>query len=542
MNKRPWMIFAVTLLLLAALLLPACSKSTTTSTATTSTTTKSTTTTTTATTLTPVSGGTLKIGHTSDVLSYYPPTNMRGNDLAQSRVCIEELARFNAKGELTPWLAESWTTDAAAKTITLTLKKGIKFQDGTDFDAAACKWNIDNFVTAKRSELPPLTSIDIIDTQTLKLTFVDWNNTALIGLLYFAGQQISPTAWQKAGTTDKERNDWATVNPVGTGPYKLVSRQRDVNEVFNRFDGYWKGKPYLDGITYVYIADPTVAEAAFKAGEIDAWYALPATQAKNLKDAGAIIAELTTGLGATQMTLAGSSAVEGSPFANLKVRQAISYAIDKKAIVDTLHYGWGITTNQWGIPTGQWANPNVKGYPYDPEKAKQLLAEAGYPTITTTLLTGDAADQIADATAVQGMLAKVGITATLDIAAAARKNNQDTTAGFEGLDIVYIRADTDLAMILPRYVGAKGSVLAKSITHPDAIEQLLVEAKQQPDYKTKQAKIWELQSAIFDQYCLVTSILVNVNLTAKKSYIHDDGLMVIQYDEWTPETIWMSPK
>jgi peptide/nickel transport system substrate-binding protein len=540
-NTKFWVIITVILVLLIPLVLPACTgQSTSTSTSPATSAMAST-----VPTSSPASkyGGTLKIGHPADALSYFPPSMMKGNDLFQAKPCIENLARFNEKGEMVPWLAEGWTTDASAKTVTLTLKKGIKFHDDTPFNAAAVKWNIEKFINAKRAEVPAMTSIDIIDDYTLKLNLVKWDNTVIIGLSYFAGPQISPTAWQKAGATDKERDDWAVNNPVGTGPFKLVSRQRDVNQVFKKFDGYWqKGKPYLDGIEYSYFADPTVSSTSLMAGNIDALWGPPATEARNIKAKGGVICELKTGMGATQVTIAGSSVVANSPFANIKVRQAISYAIDKQALIDTQYYGWGIPTNQWGVPNGYWANPNVKGYPYNPDTAKQLLAEAGYSSgITTKLLTGDDADQVAVATAVQGMLAKVGIKADLDIASAARKNNLDTT-GFEGLDIVYIRADTDLAMILPRYVGAAGSVLAKSIIHPDKIEQLLVAARQAPDQETKRAKIWELQQAIFDENCLVTSAIVNVNLAAKQSYVHDDGMMAIQFDQWTPEDTWLSPK
>jgi peptide/nickel transport system substrate-binding protein len=224
-NKNFWVLFTVILVLLTLLVLPACTKQGTS---------PSTPPTTSAISTAAQSsssankyGGTLKIGHPADALSYFPPSMMKGNDLFQSKPCIESLGRFSAKGEMVPWLAEGWTTDAAAKTVTITLKKGIKFQDGTDFDATACKWNIEKFINAKRSEVPPLTSIEIIDDHTLKLNLVNWNNTVIIGLCYFAGPQISPTAWQKAGATDKERDDWAVNNPVGTGPFKLVSRQRN---------------------------------------------------------------------------------------------------------------------------------------------------------------------------------------------------------------------------------------------------------------------------------------------------------------------------
>jgi ABC-type transport system substrate-binding protein len=140
-------------------------------------------------------GGILKIGTAidSNVLGY-PPGMLTTQDFVTSKTCIEALARYDDKGLMVPWLAESWKTDAKTKSITLKLKKGIKFHDGTDFNAAACKWNIEKFIGAKRAEFPGVTSIDIVDNYTLKITLAEWDNTAIIAMGYFAGPQISPTA------------------------------------------------------------------------------------------------------------------------------------------------------------------------------------------------------------------------------------------------------------------------------------------------------------------------------------------------------------
>ncbi len=164
-------------------------------------------------------GGILRIGTAvdSNVLGY-PPGMLTTQDFVTSKTCIEALGRYDDKGLMLPWLAESWKTDAKAKTIILKLKKGIKFHDGTDFNAAAVKWNIEKFIGAKRAELPGVTSIDIVDNYTLKITLAEWDNTAIIGMGYFAGPQISPTAWQKAGATDKDRDDWAKLTLSAPAP------------------------------------------------------------------------------------------------------------------------------------------------------------------------------------------------------------------------------------------------------------------------------------------------------------------------------------
>jgi peptide/nickel transport system substrate-binding protein len=490
----------------------------------------------------PRHGGILRIGTAvdSNVLGY-PPGMLTTQDFVTSKTCIESLGRYDNKGLMSPWLAESWKTDAKAKTITLKLRKGVKFHDGTDFNAAAVKWNIEKYIAAKRTELPAVASIDIIDNYTLRLTLVEWDNTAIIGMGYFAGPQISPTAWQKAGATDKDRDDWAKTNPVGTGPFQFVSRQRDVKQVYKKFDAYWqKGKPYLDGIEWNFIADPMVLQAAFRTKELDILWAIPPLAARDLRASGADITELKTGLGLMMMGIMPNSALPDSPFAKLKVRQALSYALDTKSILDAVYYGFATATQQWGMPNSYWSNPAFKGYPYNPKKAKQLIAEAGYPQgIKTKLLALNAPEHVAAATAIQDMLAKVGINAELDVADNGRYRQLTSQTNFEGLCFASYRAGAeDPALIMPRNLSAGGAVMVKSIMHPEKIEKMLVEAKQAPDQKNKRAQIWRLQQVVFGEYSIFSPMLIISGLAAKQPNVHNDGLMTVELTQWTPEDAW----
>lgn len=490
----------------------------------------------------PKYGGTLRIATSLDATYLGNPATMVSvQDFVESKTCIESLARYDANAQMVPWLAEGWKIDAQAKTITVTLKKGIKFHDGTDFNALACKWNLDHFVGAKRAELPGVTSVQVIDDYTLRINLAAWDNTAIVGMGYFAGPQISPTAWQKAGATDKERDDWATNNPVGTGPFQFVSRVRDSKQVYKKFDGYWqKGKPYLDGIEWSFIVDPLVQEASFQRKEQDVLYLLTPLMAKNLKAAGSNVVQLKTGMGLLMYGIMANS-LAGSPFGDVKLRQAISYAIDSKAIVDSQFFGYGIAIQQWGVPNGYWANPNFKGYPYDPAKAKQLVAEAGYPNgLKTKLLVVNTPDTVGAATAVQGMLAQANINVDLDVADNTRYRSLTSGGGkFEALCFASFRADSDLALVMPRNLSAKGTIMVNSIIHPDDLEKLLTEAKQAPDQETKRAKVWELQQMTFEKYAIFTPLVVPDGLAAKQPYVRNDGMMVVEQTQWTPEDAWL---
>jgi peptide/nickel transport system substrate-binding protein len=471
-----------------------------------------------------------------------PPGQTTVQDFVTSKTCVESLGRYDSSGQMVPWLADNWKIDAAAKTITITVKKGIVFQDGTPFNAQAVKWNLDRFFAAKRAELPAGSTADIVDDYTVKLTLPEWNNTAVIGMGYFAGPMVSPTAWQKSADNDKDRDAWVTAHPVGTGPFILSSWQKTVKQVYTKFPNYWqKGKPYLDGIEWDFFADPTVMKAAYLNKEIDVIYIVSPLNARDLKAAGANINTLNTGLGLQLMSIWYNSANTSSPFNNLQVRQAISYAVNAQAIVDTLYYGYATAINQWAVPTSQWANPDYKGYPNDPAKAKQLLASAGYTGLHTKMLVLNTPDTVAAATALQAMLANAGITVDLDTADNARYRQLTSPGGsFEAMCLASQRADSDPALIFPRNLSDSGVIMNKTIIHPAQIEKLLVDARQAPDQATKKAIIWNLQQVIFGDYAIFTPLLVPSGVCAKQSYVKDDGIMQIEYTQWTPENAWLN--
>jgi peptide/nickel transport system substrate-binding protein len=533
--------------LLASTFLLGCSSKTTTTTSTTqpavtTSTTKPATTTTTPAPPSPKTGGILRIGTEVDAVYLgNPPKQTTVQDFVTSKTCVESLGRYDSAGQMVPYLADNWKTDAAAKTITVTIKKGILFHDNTPFNAQAVKWNLDRFFAAKRAELPAGSTVTVVDDYTVKLTLPDWNNTAIIGMGYFAGPMISPTAWQNAASTDADRDTWINAHPVGTGPFKFTSWEKTVKQVYTKFSDYWqKGKPYLQGIEWNFYADPTVMQAAYLNKELDIIYIVSPITARNLKEKGSNIVTLNTGLGLQLTSIWYNSAIPTSPFNNLKVRQAISYAVNSQTIVDTLYYGYATPITQWAVPTSQWFNPNYKGYAYDPEKAKQLLAEAGYTGLRTKMLVLNTPDTVAVATALQAMFAKAGMTVDLDIADNARYRQLTSPGGsFEAMCLASQRADSDPALIFPRNLSDSGVIMNKTIIHPAELEKLLVDARQAPDQASKKTIIWNLQQVIFGDYSIFTPLLVPSGVCAKQTYVKNDGLMTIEYTQWTPEDAWL---
>ena len=174
--------------------------------------------TTTSTMKTPQHGGVLRLEFPTDaVVIGWPAMMQSSTEVTLSRISIESLGTYDKNGQPIPYLAKKWILDAKAKTVTISLKKGIKFHDGTNFDAKACKWNVDQFRTSGRPELKSVSSVDIVDDYTVRLNLDTWDNT-IPGRLSLAGpgMMISPTAFEKNG------KDWCFKHPVGTGPFKLV--------------------------------------------------------------------------------------------------------------------------------------------------------------------------------------------------------------------------------------------------------------------------------------------------------------------------------
>ncbi|MBI4296660.1 MAG: ABC transporter substrate-binding protein, partial [Chloroflexi bacterium] len=212
---------------------------------------------------TPQYGGIYRRTHTVPPRSWIPPENPA--PMAEADAMFNYLLVTDEKGEkLYPQLATDWKLSPDATSLTLTLRKGVKFHDGTELNAAAVKWNMEKRKAAKLGDYEEVTSIVILDDYTVKLNLSAFKNTSLVSLWFTGGQMFSPTAYEKMG------KDWAMFNPVGTGPFKFVSYERDQLLKMVRFDGYWeKGKPYLDGYYNYYFADITTLVLAFLKGDVD---------------------------------------------------------------------------------------------------------------------------------------------------------------------------------------------------------------------------------------------------------------------------------
>jgi peptide/nickel transport system substrate-binding protein len=488
----------------------------------------------------PQSGGTLRmITDRPTAFLGYPQKMSHGAHIRHAAPAIQHLFRHDQKGELIPWLATEYKLDAGAKTITLTLRKGVKFHDGTDFNAEAVKWNLEQAVKEKQFGSALIKSVDAVDPSTVRINLDAWNNTLMDMLATsYIGMMISPSAFQKNGA------EWASSNPVGTGPFKFVSWDKDSKVTFAKFDGYWeKGKPYLDGIEIIEIADKVVGNLSFRKGEADVLVEPLAKDIAGLEKDGYAVVRNARAL-AAPVAMVMDSADPKSPFSNLKVRQAAQHALDNKALLNAIIFGEGKVATQWIYEGHPAYNPDIAGYPYNPTKAKQLLAEAGYAKgfkTKYTYPTGVEYNQLG--AAIAGQLKEVGIEVELVPVTFPQWMTTIFQGGkWEGLVYDGPPPYPDVTAGLHERYSGDGKHLSMMIA-PDDYKQAIEKAVTAPDLEGKKKYTKEALKLMTDKYALTLYTYWRGTAAIQTKKVHDSGLWI--YDtvgQWRPEDTWLEKK
>jgi peptide/nickel transport system substrate-binding protein len=319
----------------------------------------------------------------------------------------ETLTKINEDGSVSPLLAESWQTSPDLKTYTFKLRKGIKFQNGEPFDSAAVKFSFDRAAapTSTNKDRSLFQSFEQVsapdaDTVVLVLKYAEPN------LPFLLGQASASIVEPKSAPTD-------ATQPVGTGPYTLGAWAKGSSITLNKWDAYRNaGAIKLAKVTIRIISDPSAQVAALLSGDVDVFPRVAAARSLAQFKSDPRFAVLIGGSRAKTIV---SINERRKPLDDVRVRRAILAAIDRKAMIDGAVDGFG-------VPIGSFYTPGSLGYvdttginPYDPEKAKKLLAEAGVSTpleLSLKLPPPPYARQGGEILAAQ--LAKVGIVARIE--------------------------------------------------------------------------------------------------------------------------------
>lgn len=526
------LVIGVLVLIVLALMLPACSSSTPTATKTTTvpsttpqiTTTTSSVATTTTTTTTPKPttpsidypiplnpnaqhGGTMIFNHNQAVAFISAPAD--GPQLSQriGRAVFEPLLICDAKENIGPWLATSVTTSADGKAVTFKLRQGVKFHDGTDFNAQAVKFNLEADLKnniASSAVLKKIVSYDIPDPYTITLNLSAPDATLLLVLAQSAvGLMASPTAQQKPTTPDTITQ----VHCVGTGPFMLDSWQRDNYVQFKANPDYWqKGKPYLDVLRWNFVPDFTASLLAFRSGQADVVLTLDPVDMVALKKEGYAVGQVTLKM-YHYLTPDGNN--KDSPFAKLEVRQALDYALNRNELI-AVGGGYFFNAYEFASPGDGYFDDTIAPRTFDLAKVKTLLASAGYPNGVQTLVVTNQSIRVDTENLILAQLKAAGFNVI--------KEDKQTSAAYSTTQVSGWKSSTAgvASLLMPGFPnpGNTTSLLSRFNTtqYPDqyqipglidgwvAVQSQIDTAKRNAQIKTLLRQVWDNAAVMPYQY------------------------------------------
>lgn len=318
---------------------------------------------------------------------------------------FEGLTRFMSDGAVVPGLAKSWDISDDGLTYTFKLQEGVTFHDGTTMDAEDVKFSLDRIgaedsANAQKALYAGISDVNVIDPMTVEVKLSEPNGDMLFNL-----------AWGDAVIVAPESIDNIKQQPVGTGAFKFDSWAQGDKIELSRNRDYWGTPAQLEKATFKFISDPTAAFAAVMAEDVDVFASFPAPENMPQFEADPRFQVI---VGSTEGETILSTNNKLPPFDNVKVREALAHAIDRQAIIDGAMFGLG-------TPIGTHFAPHNPAYvdltgmsAYDPEKAKALLAEAGFPDgFETTLHLPPPSYARRGGEIIASQLAEVGIKAEI---------------------------------------------------------------------------------------------------------------------------------
>jgi len=481
-------------------------------------------TTTPAATAKPQYGGTLRIIRSGGPLNVGYAAKQAFVD-SIDMIWSERIFELATNGDLLPNLAESYDTSADGKVITIHLKKGIKFHDGTDWNAKAGVWTFQTCLSA--GTLPDgkyIDSINAVDDYTIRVTLKQRNNKMIYGLTRMF--HYSPTAFEKNG------EEWAINHAVSTAAFQVSDFQRDITVKMKKFESYWQPNlPYLNEVELRTVKDPATCSAMMQSGQADIWMGVPPLEAANLRDKGYPTSSVLYLLN----NIYCDSKNPDSPFANKKIREALEYAIDRPAVAKALGYGFQTALNQLAPPGTQGYNPNYVGRPFNPDKSKQLLAEAGYPSIKTKMTLQSTALDLG--TVIKNYLAAVGIEVELDVADPGRYWGA-VNGGWKGLLLGVSANNPEYAIVWLDHFGPEPMMRFASMAKSPEYLALCDKVVQAPDIPTMRKLTMDMVTQASQDIMAIPITVTNDVMIVQKN-VHTSYYKDVDSSYWRIFKDWL---
>lgn len=480
----------------------------------------------------PVYGGTLRVlTDTDGAGTAGAPWRMNANGAKVLTPCIDTLVKMDVECNILPSLAESWEVAEDKSSVTFHLRNDVSFTDGTRFDADACVWNLKKWQEGGQiSMCYAWDEVSALDEYTVKIDLKFYQNNLLSGFTEAFLGFISPTAVEENG------EEWCERNVVSTGPFILTELTPGVGWSYVKNKDYWGNEPYLDAIEFTYMGDKNSIKLEMLSGNADlvTWDSSGDFEIKDELVANGF--ELISYANGSEPTcLYFDSSDPDSPFADEKVRLAVDYAIDKEAIAAIGGSLWQGTSQMVGADSPMY-NPDLVR-PYDPEKAKELLDEAGYENgFSTQILVEETADQNT-IVAVCAFLQDVGIDCEMVVNTTAQQFGA-AMSGWSGMIELPCPVAPNYSDSAYSFLGQQSAV-AVSLGKPDEMEELLRQAQSCELGEEQHAIVKDLMAYIYDHAITCPLIVATGTVGVRAPYVHSDGWGSLTQGYWSPAECWI---
>ena len=458
-------------------------------------------------------GGTLVYGRGNDSVKLDPADVTDGESMKVTKQIYDGLVKYERGGtEVQPSLAKSWETSSDGKVWTFKLREDVKFHDGSKFNAEAVKFNFDRWRKEDHEYhdgkfvywsymfggFPGIVKdVEAVDEYTVRITLTKKSAPFLANLAMAPFAMSSPKAVKKYG------EDYFK-HPVGTGPFKLEEWKRGDRVILTRNDDYWGGKPYLEEIVFRAIPDNTARFMELQSKTIDMMDGVNPNSVPQVKSNNELKLSLRPSMNVGYLAMNFMK----EPFDNKLVRKAVNHAINKEEIIKAFYAGLAKPAKN-PLPPAIWGyNESVEKYEYNPEKAKELLAEAGYPDGFKTTLWAmpnprpymPQPKKIAQA--MQSNLKEVGIEVEIrsfDWGTYLEKTeNGEHDMALLGWTGDNGDPDNFLYVLLDKDNAVKGSAGNIAFYKSDELHELLIEAQKTMDKKKRTDLYKEAQQVIHE--------------------------------------------
>ena len=452
--------------------------------------------------------GVLVVGQIAEPKSLDPHAVTAVNDFRILMNVYDGLVRYrNGTLEVEPALATSWTISEDGTEYTFELRDGVEFHDGAPFNAQAVEFNFDRMLDESHPYhdtgpfplaffFSAVEDVEAVDGDTVKFTLEEPYAPFLSNLAYPTGLIVSPEAVKKHGA-DFGRN------PSGTGPFAFAEWEANAKVAVTRNEHYWDGAPSLDAVVFRPITDANTRVAEMLSGGIDVMVEIPPDSVSTFDGNGFTLHE-QAGPHVWFLIL---NAKEG-PFSDRRVRQAVNYAIDKKALVENVLQGTAQIAAGPTPPAFAWAyNDALEPYPHDPGKARALIEESGHAGASLTFYVTEGGsgmlDPVAMGAAIQADLAKVGFDVkieTYEWNTFLGKVNPGLEGKADMAEMAWMTNDPDTLPFLALRTGAwpdKGGFNSGYYSNPK-VDALLEAARGSTDQAERARLYKEMQEIVHD--------------------------------------------